>query len=65
MITPDAAQFSITCAGLEAPMIAEATLGSRNTQASANWGRVSPASVGDRLQLLHGAQDLWPHQADR
>ena len=35
--------------GREAPMIAEATLGSRSTQASANWARLSPASAASGL----------------
>ena len=40
---PEAAAFSVTCSGRLAPMIAEATLGSRSTQARANCERVAPA----------------------
>ena len=47
-----AAAFSSTCDGREAPTIAEATLGSRSTQASANWARLRPGFGGERLQPL-------------
>ena len=43
-VTPEAAAFSWTCSGRLAPMIAEATLSIRRTQASASWAIVRPAS---------------------
>ena len=43
--TPEAAAFSSSCSGREAPTIAEATFGSRSTQASASWASESPASA--------------------
>ena len=61
-ITPEAWAFSRTCSGRDAPMIAEATLGSRSTQASANCGSVSPASSAIGFELLHRAQHLGLHQ---
>src|SRR4051794_32459963 len=41
--TPEAAAFECTCSGREAPTMAEATLSSRSTQASAIWTSVRPA----------------------
>ena len=43
--TPEAAAFSTSCPGRLAPTIAEATFGSRRTQARENWPSVSPASA--------------------
>ena len=42
---PEAAAFSASCSGREAPTMAEATFGSLSTQASANWARLRPASA--------------------
>ena len=53
ILRPDAAAFSSSCSGRLAPTMAEATFGSRSTQASANCDSVQPASCGQRLQLLH------------
>jgi len=40
-----AAAFSATCLGRVAPIIAEDTSCLRNTQASANWAKLTPASL--------------------
>src|SRR2546429_7905930 len=40
---PDAAAFSSTCSGRDAPIIAEATFSFRSTQASASWAIVMPS----------------------
>ena len=44
-----AAAFSTTCSGRVAPIIAEDTSCLRNTQASANWVKVTPASRSARI----------------
>src|SRR5580692_7280397 len=51
MTSPEAAVFSSTCSGLLAPTMAEATSGSRSTQASENCDRVQPASAATGLSF--------------
>src|SRR5580658_8921465 len=56
MIKPDAAAFSSSCAGRLAPTMAEATLGSRSTQARENCDRVQPASAASGLSFWTAAR---------
>ena len=60
---PDAAAFSSSCSGRLAPTMAEATFGSRSTQASANCDSVQPASCASGFSFCTASSISRPHPA--
>src|SRR5665213_1049552 len=62
MVRDEAAAFSSSWAGRLTPTIAEATFGSRSTQARANWESVQPASRAIGFRFWTASSTGWVSQ---